>query len=258
MANDPTPRRQGGPVGSGEYIVQEGDCILSLAARCGHFWKTIWDHPANTELRQARGDPAILLPGDKLTIPPLRLREESKSTDQKHRFVRKGVPLMLRLRFTEDVYESPQTQAGAQGSAQEQSLHSSYATPASACTYQTKPRANVPFLLEVGGRLIQGKTDRDGRIEQSIPADTSSARLTLEPGTARETVLPIRLGHLDPLDEFSGVRQRLINLGFDCRGVEQEEDLTDAIAAFQEWHGLPVTGKLDGATRDKLRETHGS
>jgi hypothetical protein len=60
------------PVGSGNYTVQEGDCITSIASLAGHFWKTLWEHPSNADLSHARKSPNILLTGDILTIPPIR------------------------------------------------------------------------------------------------------------------------------------------------------------------------------------------
>lgn len=58
-----------GPVGEGEDI-ESGQCFSFIAFMEDIAWDTAWDHEDNEELRLARLHPNILLPGDKVTIPP--------------------------------------------------------------------------------------------------------------------------------------------------------------------------------------------
>src|SRR5258705_2376897 len=100
-----------------DYLVETGDCISSIAFDHGFFWETIWNHPQNAELKSKRKDPNILQEGDVVHTPDLRLKRESRPTNQKHKFVRKGAPAKLRLRIMEEPKpEKTQTAGGAAAS----------------------------------------------------------------------------------------------------------------------------------------------
>jgi N-acetylmuramoyl-L-alanine amidase len=237
-----------------EHTVRQGECIASIAKQYGLLPDTIWNHSENAELRERRQDSKVLLEGDVVFIPEPRHRTEPCATDQRHQFRRKGVPAKLRVRIARR-----RGAARGQSSAQATADSGSSDTQASG-SVEHEPRANVPYVLDIDGRLIDGETDADGRIEASIPPDARRGRLILEPGTLDETIIPLELGHLNPLDTLSGVRHRLTNLGYDCGDAEDAEDpdFQAALRAFQEDHGLTVTGEIDQQTRARLRELHGS
>src|SRR5260370_22392801 len=86
-----------GPIGTGDHVVQEGECLLSIAYQHGFLWETIWNLPANAQLRGTRKDPGQLLVGDRIMIPERETKEVSADTDKWHRFVKRGVPAKLRL-----------------------------------------------------------------------------------------------------------------------------------------------------------------
>ena len=219
------PDSEDAAVGQGDYIVKEGDCLHSIAERSGHLWETIWNHADNRELKRARRDPMVLLPGDRLTIPEKRPRQESGQTENSHRFVRKGIPATLKLRFVDE----------------------------------DEPRANVPCVVEIDGVRQSLTTDDDGVLELPIPP--GARRGSVEVGEGEEVVTyALELGRLDPFDSVRGVQQRLANLGF----LQEESDgawgapTADAAWAFQEMYDLEPTGKLDDALCERLRELHGS
>lgn len=68
-------------------------------------------------------------------------------------------------------------------------------------------------------------------------------------------------GALASVDTLAGLRQRLVNLGFCCKG-EQGDALGDgtrgAIKAFQDACGLIVTGEPDSIVRAVLMALHQS
>lgn len=238
-----------------DYVVRQGDCISSIAYKKGHFWQTIWDHPQNARLKSERKDPNILKEGDIVHIPDLRPKEVSGATDRRHKFVFKSVPAKLRLQLlrqerSESAGDS--TQASNDFSVIEE-------TPQPAAEMHDRPRANVPFVLDIDGRLTRGKTDGEGRLEVVLPPDAREGFLIVEPGTPRETVVRLALGTMDPITEIAGLRKRLNNLGFCCcEADDMTPDLESALRAFQEKYGLQVTGQPDQATRDKLQQIHGS
>jgi len=205
------------------HTIQPGDSISSLADQYGHFVQTIWDHPDNAELKELRQDMDILLPGDVVVIPDKVPKDETKADAQRHRFKRKGVPAVFRMQvFSMD-----------------------------------KPRANEYYRFIVDGQTRNGQTDSNGVLEQPVPPTAREGILIFD---SDETRMRVLFGHLNPVDDLSGVQQRLRNLGY-YRGAEDgqsSEALTAAISAFQSQVGLPPSGELDQATKDRLEEVHDS
>ena len=214
----------GSPVGSGDYEVAPGDCMASIAFTHGFFWETLWQLPENAELREARQSPNALLPGDRVTIPELRRREESGDTEARHRFRRRGVPEELRLRLLDEEGEG---------------------------------RAGERVVIEIEGTQHETETDSNGEFRVPISPDATQGTLRV-PSTGED--YPLRLGHLDPSDSLSGIQARLTNLGFACGRADGESGpLTrGALRRFQASQGLSVTGEPDEETRSALADAHGS
>lgn len=213
------------PVGEGDYQVRPGDCLQSIADEHGHFWKTIWDHADNADLRRVRKDPMVIQPGDRLTIPPLEAGNESGGTEQRHRFRRKGVPAVLKIQLLRD----------------------------------GEPRADEPWTLELDGNHLDGSTDDEGRITLTIPPGARRGLLRVGEGED-ETIQAIDLGHLAPHDTVRGVQQRLNNLGF-YEGLEDgcwSEAVRHAIDAFLSTTEGRCDDELNESTLTKIRDAHGS
>jgi len=234
-----------------EYLVRQGDCISSIASKHGLFWETVWNDAKNGKLKNERKDPNVLLPGDIVYVPNKELKQQPISSNQKHRFRKKGVPAKLRLRLMQEPEPPGATVADEDGD----EAQAPESTP-----QEDEPRANVPYILEIEGVQVEGKTDSQGYIEHSMPPDAKVGKLIVEPATPNEIVIPLKLGTLNPISEITGVKQRLNNLGFDCG--DKDDSITAgfkaALKVFQENHSLDMTGELDQATRDKVREVHGS
>jgi len=209
-----------------DYTVRQGDCVESIAQAHGLFWETIWNDAKNAELRKKRDDPNVLLPGDVLFVPEKRLKEETRATDQRHRFKRKGVPSMLRIVLRDE---------------------------------DDKPRAGVAYVLTIDGQNRRGTTNGDGLLEEPIPPNAKEGKLIVGEGEDAEEY-ELELGRLDPVDDPAGAQARLANLGYDVGPIDGTigPRTRGAIQEFQRDHGLKATGELDETTQRKLQEVHGS
>jgi peptidoglycan hydrolase-like protein with peptidoglycan-binding domain len=121
-----------------------------------------------------------------------------------------------------------------------------------------RPRANERYVLRLDtGETREGTTDADGHLSEAIPAEVHEGRLLL--GEDEEEIL-INFGHVDPIDEISGVQTRLRNLGFYEGEIDDElnAETVTAIAEFNRASGLPGEGALTDETRQSLVAAHGS
>ena len=197
--------------------------MSNISTQYGFDWKTLWNHPQNAPLKSLRKDPNILLPGDVVFIPDKQHKQISVPTNAKQTFKVKDVPAKLRVRLLK----------------------------------KNAPRIDANYVLNVDGTLFQGRTDRDGWIETPIAPNAKQAKLTL-PDTNEE--YPLLLGHLDPIDQPSGVQSRLRSLGYLGRDVTGQMDAATAAAvtAFQKDRNLPQTGRSDSQTQKALKAAYGS
>jgi Putative peptidoglycan binding domain len=213
------------PVGQGDYVVKQGDCISSIAKDHGYFWETIWNDPANSELKETRVDPNVLLPGDRVTLPEKATKQDVGATEERHRFVRRGEPAFMRVRILK----------GGQ------------------------PRSNEPYTLEVGATQTSGVLDVEGTADIPIQGNASVGVLTV--GEADDqTKHRFFLGEVNPITEVSGIQGRLANLSFDCGPIDGVlgPKTRSAIKAFQRLNKLKVNGQPDTETRNALEKQFGS
>lgn len=201
------------------YVADQGDSIPSIAKDHGFFWKTIWNHGNNAALKSKRKNPNVLFPGDEVFIPELETKTETRGTDAHHKFKRKGEPVKIKIKLLKS---------------------------------DGTPRSNEAYVLTVAGKELKGNTDGDGMLKQFIPNDAKEGILKLNNG---KECFPVRIGGLDPIDEITGIQQRLSNLGFDCQESAELDDATQrALSNFQAQNDLEVTGKPDSATKGKLSD----
>ena len=146
--------------------------------------------------------------------------------------------------------------------------------------------ADADYRLEIEGDPTPrtGKTDGNGQLEEQVPIDAKTARLSIRvpsdaadegppPATPSDDLageLPIawdlKIADLNPIMEnapdtycISGVQARLNNLALNAGPVDgiRGPNTKAAIAAFQRTHGLvqdEIPGQ--GETQPKLRDVH--
>lgn len=259
-----------------EHSVSSGECLSSIAYQRGFFWETLWNHGENAALKDKRSDPNVLMEGDVVHIPDLTEGDESCASDQEHAFELKGVPARVNIRVQRP--KPPEKPAGgggggAGGGAGGLSVPGLPTDEADDGTSELsdpefkqeeeefEPVANAPYVFEVDGEVVdEGSSDGDGKVSIPIIPNARTGKLIFHRGKPEEYVLEMDLGGMDPVEEVTGVRKRLINLGYFCGadGAEDAADLRSALTCFQQDQSLEATGELDDSTRDKLKELHGS
>ncbi len=210
------------------HTVKQGEHLALIASAFGFAdYRAIWDHPENAELKNKRKDPGILCPGDELHIPEREAKELPGSTELRHRFKVRRSGLKLRLVLMDAAFD---------------------------------PLAHARCVLHVGGDAYELEAGADGLLEETIPVGAEKVRLRVDDPRAPVGVeMPIRIGHLDPVDTVTGQKGRLNNLGYDAGPVGQDEDarFRSAVEEFQCDNKLKVDGVCGAKTQEKLREVHG-
>ncbi len=214
-----------------EHVVRPGEYLSKIAKEHGFTdYLTIWNHPANAGLKARRHNPNVLLEGDTVRIPVRQTKEEARATENRHRFVANRKPLMLRLAL-EDAF--------------------------------LKPLANTACELTIKGQTIKLVSDGKGKIEHEIPPDAQEASLVIKDPQAsfNGLVIPILIGHLDPIDTPSGQKARLNNLGYFAGPLDQEDEalFRSAVEEFQCEHlgKADVDGIVGPKTQAKLKAVYG-
>jgi hypothetical protein len=211
------------------YTVKQGDHLSSIAKAFGFSdYCTIWNDSNNSALKQKRQSPNVLYPGDLLYVPDRQLRVEARNTDKRHTFVAHRPIVKLRL-VLEDLFERPIV------------------------------NADCDLLLE--NELLHLTTDGRGQIEQQIRPDIHSALLIIKDAQTpfKDEEIPIRIGHLDPVEEVSGQVARLNNLGYFAgdAAISDSDQFRSAVEEFQCDNSLKVDGICGPGTQTKLKQVHG-
>ncbi|MBK6512540.1 MAG: peptidoglycan-binding protein [Polyangiaceae bacterium] len=213
------------------YVVRQGDYLTKLAHMMGFEADAVWNHPKNKALKEKRPDRDTLHPGDLLWLPTnpehRRLSITAGSTNRYAAVIPKK-PLEVRL------------QVGGE------------------------PLPKEPYaILGLGPEPILGESDEQGWIKSQVDVYVREVEIIL---TRKNRTLRVRVGDLDPLDTISGLKKRLMHLGYyrpgkiggENQDAVEGEALIAALKAFQSERGLPATGKLDEETKKALRDAHGS
>ncbi len=204
------------------HILQPGETLAGLAYQHGLLPETVWNHPENAALRQARKAAQSIAAGDSVFIPDRTAKAVSVSTGRQHVFRYRAARVPYRL-----------TLQNPDGS----------------------PRAGAEYTLLVDGEHFEGRLDASGALSHTIRPDASLAKLSVYGRSSEPEVYWLRIGHLAAVTTERGVRARLGNLGYPAGTGTQS--LGEALRRFQAAHGLPTSGEADSATQAELLECVG-
>lgn len=203
--------------------VREGDCLHSIAERYGFAVETLWDHPDNDALRRRRKDPGLLAIGDEVVVPARTRGQVSCAADATHRFRRRSVPSLVRVRLF----------------------------------HEGEPRANEEVLTWIDGSEGRHRTDGDGVLELPVPPRARRLELSFPGDEGEAPRYELSLGALHPANTLEGLRARLANLGYAVGSGGALDPLTSqAIESFQMEHDLEVTGAPNADTECTLEDVH--
>jgi hypothetical protein len=208
---------------SKRYKIRQGECISSISLFLNMPEHKIRHDQENEEVVEKRSNLNALMPGDILVIPDHQKRVEHVASDKRHVFQKKGCKVELRLCLLDWLGE---------------------------------PRSNQAYRLVVDMVDLEGETDEVGELTESIPSEVQEGTLYLVDSS--ETI-ELLIGHLDAIEEVSGVQARLENLDYDVRTVDNEfgSRTQENLRRFQSAEGLSADGELNDQTRLKLTEVHG-
>lgn len=211
------------------HTVKQGECLARIVKEYGfRDWQKIFDHPKNKEFKEKRSSPNILMPGDKIFIPDKEVKEEDISAGKKYKIKIKTKPIKLRLELRDNT---------------------------------SKPLRNKKYSLRFQRATLEGKTNDNGLLEQEIQPDDEEGELIIwldNDASDKSMIFKINVGHLDPIEEISGIQGRLNNLGYKCGepNGELDERTREALKVFQLSVGIEPTGEIDDDTRLLLREQY--
>lgn len=212
-----------------EHIVQQGECLSSIAKRYGFVdWNTIYDDDLNSAFREARSDPHVLYPGDRLFIPDKQIKSAPVQTSMRHTF--RLVKKQTRLRIV-------------------------------VIDIDGELLAGKRYKLTVGGVIHEGVLPNDSRINLPIPADAMDGELRVWADEVYDDYSlswVLKLGQLDPPDTLTGIQSRLNNLGYDSGPIDgiNGPRTKAAVKAFQRDHGLDVDGVAGPKTQSALKNKY--
>jgi len=222
-----------------EHIIAPGEYLALLALRLGfRDYRSIWNDPANAELKKKRTNPQSLAPGDIVRIPILEAPAFARATDQTHRITVGGGPILLRFRLDDQSH---------------------------------KALANRSGKLTIGGRSAKGTTvvqtfpnrttGGEGELNLSVTGEPVDGEFAIPPLDPKDlstgATFRFLVGQLEPVDTPRGMRARLTNLGYFAGASDADEDQLEwATEEFQCDEKIPKAQRgLNLGDRKKMLPT---
>ena len=213
------------------HTIQQGETLTRIAKRYKFSsWKDLYNHPDNAEFRALRDNPDIVFAGDSITIPDPEPQKASVKAGASYNF---------------------------QLNSEKEKLILSIGADASIAVEGKKA------ILDIEGNKVETFITKDGNIEVELPEDgakTGQFELYLDDDIDEPShTFELEIGHLDPIEELSGIQARCNALGFDCGVVDgiMGSKTREGIEDFQEAYELDVDGEPSEETITKLKNVYG-
>lgn len=227
------PRREssesvGTESGGTFHRVVQGDTIRRIAMQHGiACWRKVYDHAANEELREARPDPNVILPGD---------------------IVHFDVPDAPSIEYREGGVAIRSAKRSVVHLAPRESIH---------LLVVAVPGDGLPTTARVNDETTTSEFSiaSDGTLDFSVPMGARRVRIAILAADGTPLgALRLRLGTLDPISSPEGARSRLRNLGYPLA----RHDIDEGVRSFQKDVGLDPNGAFDDSTVEQLLDRHGT
>jgi len=206
-----------------KHKVAKFEDVPQIAVKKGYFDPAaIHEDAANESLRAERPNLNQLVEGDQLTLPP----KESEPV-----LARSGILKAILLK----------------------------SRPVQRLKLQVQADRPFTYVLTVGGATFRGEHSESALIEHEVPALSTKGTLKLTFEHQKKALeWDLELGTLEPASTVKGQQARLMNLGFDPKGVDGKvgKNTKAATTAFQTFAKLEPTGELDDATIAELEQRH--
>lgn len=211
------------------YIVKNGESLAEIIYRHGFSsWRTVYENPSNSKLRQKRQNPNVLASGDKIVLPDKRIKHVNVITETRRRFLSKQTKCIVRIYIKDS---------------------------------KDRAHGNKMYRLNIEGIIFSGKSDSSGLIQHLISPNAKQA--TLEIWFNSSTSYPsvtwkFEIGSLDPSEDIKGMQGRLMNLGYFSGFIDGEltPETKLALLRYQADHGLTPHGSDDATTRMNILQRH--
>lgn len=118
------------------------------------------------------------------------------------------------------------------------------------------PLAERAYALVLpDGTRREGTLDASGCLHEPVPADVRQLWLDVA-----ERRIALDVTGMPAPETVEGAQERLNHMNYFVGDVDGDPGrfTRTAVMRFQRDHGLPVTGELDEATRERVRREHGA
>ncbi len=210
------------------YVIKQGDYLTRIPHRLGFVADEVWNDPKNADLKALRSDPDTRKSGDSAFVPDVPKKKNPFTKETSNDYVAKVPKLPVSL----------------------------------ALDHNGEPIADEKYIVRGLDEELEGTTSAEGKVEFEVDVHVKEVVVELVDKKQKYRML---LGNLDPIDEPSGARQRLMQLGIYSATLEGEDQyvahnpkqLAAALGAFQKKNDLELTKELDEATISALRDAYG-